>query len=600
MKAIGTADTLSTGEFVRRVVKLIGGYWFSERKWQTRGLSLILISLTVAQVFVPILTNLWNKQLFDALEARSMDRFLLMLAASLGIICYNVAISVSHLWVKRKIQLGWRRWITVHVIKHWLTRGRHHLITYIPGDHDNPDGRIAEDVRIITEFAVDLAMSLLYCILLLCSFISILWTLSGAPEVTLGGVTFAVPGYLIYIAILYAGAGTTIAMLIGKPMVRAANERQSREADFRFGLARVRENAQDIALLHGESDERRGLFDLFRGVRSGWNGQTVAIAYWMIFGSAYSVLSMAFPILVVSPRYIAGAITLGMLMQTAQAFQQTAAALSWPVDSLANVAAWKASAGRVLNLADAIQRCTDELGEDSIDRVYVDHAKTGHNLVFEKVSVCEPDGTTVIAPFDLTVRPRDRVLISGDPAAAIRLFRAVARVWPWGRGKILLPPDQHVFSMPERPYLPRSTLHAILSYPLSPQDVHSDVATAALKKVGLGRLVNDLETNQPWEDSLAIADQQRLGFARLLVKDAAQIKWVFIQNATDNLKRDDALAMLRVLYDTFPDASVMLIGSHSNLEEYNTRHIVLDRHGGVVHLGEVESIGAVNADVEVT
>jgi len=573
------------GEYGRLFVQLAGGYWSGKDKWSVRFWSALLVSLTVIQVFVPILTNLWNKSLFDALEARSMDRFMTMLFASLGIILLNVVVTVLHLKVKRGLQLGWRHWITSQIVKEWLTQGRHHQITHIPGEHDNPDGRIAEDVRIITEYAVDLAMSLLYCVLLLISFVNILWILSGAPEVTLMGLTFTVPGYLIYIAILYAGAGTTIAMLIGKPMVRAADTRQSREADFRFGLAGVRENAQKIALLHGESHERRHLFDLFRGVISGWNGQTNAIAYWMIFSSAYSVLSMAFPLLVVSPRYISGAISLGMLMQTAQAFQQTAAALSWPVDSLARVAEWKASGERVLNLVHAVEVSKKAAQAAADQRIVVDRIKGDPDLAFQGVRIDDPDGSTVIDTFDLEVKPGDRVLIGGDPNAAIRLFRAVARVWPWGRGRIRLPDDKHVFFMPERPFLPRGTLREILSYPREADIVGTEAAADALRLVGLGHLVEEIDVIENWHDALAVADQQRLGFARLFV---LRPDWIFIQNATDNLPREEVSSLFDLMEKAFPNVTILTIGSHSVLPAHHNRRIMLERVGTSVRPFEVD------------
>lgn len=582
--------TRTVGEYVRLFVRLAGGYWSGRDKWSVRFWSAVLVALTVMQVFIPILTNLWNKSLFDALEARSMDRFMMMLFASLGIILLNVVITVSHLKVKRGLQLGWRHWITTQIVKEWLTRGRHQQITHIPGDHDNPDGRIAEDVRIITEYAVDLAMSLLYCVLLLISFVNILWMLSGAPEVSVLGLTFTVPGYLIYIAVLYAGAGTTIALVIGRPMVRAADYRQSREADFRFGLAGVRENAQKIALLHGESHERHHLFDLFRGVIAGWDGQTNAIAYWMIFSSAYSVLSMAFPLLVVSPRYISGAISLGMLMQTAQAFQQTAAALSWPVDSLARVAEWKASGERVLNLARAIEESKRVAQAAEDERIVMDREGGDPRLLFKRVRIDDPDGSTVIGTFDLEVRPGDRVLIAGDPNAAIRLFRAVARVWPWGRGRIHLPVDRHVFFMPERPFLPRGTLREILSYPgESGNMVDTATAADALGRVGLSGLIDQLDTIAQWHDTLAVADQQRVGFARLL---ALRPDWVFIQNATDNLPREEVSALFDLLEVSFPTMTILTIGSHSVLPAHHNRWIKLERDGAVVRPNEIDPASA--------
>ncbi|HYG89568.1 MAG TPA: ABC transporter ATP-binding protein/permease [Azospirillum sp.] len=580
--ALKTAPKALTG-FSRQFLNLAGGYWACERKWTVRFLTVALGLLTVGQVLVPIMINLWSQRLFDALEQRSMDRFLIMIAAVGGIIAFNIANTVTHLWVKRRLQLGWRDWLTQKLLNAWLTRGRQHQVTYLAGDHDNPDGRIAEDIRIATEFAIDLGLSLSYCVLLLVSFTHILWGLSGALEVTVAGTSFAVPGYLLYIALLYAAAGTTIAIVIGQPLVRAVNRRQSHEADFRFGLARVRENAQSIALLHGESGERDRLADLFVGVRRGWMGQTRALAHMMVFSASYSVLSAAFPILVAAPRYIAGAISLGVLMQTAQAFQQTVAALSWPIDNLARAAEWKASVERVLGLHDALQRLDAEAGGGNGQRIVVDRTDDVRMLSFQGVTVAEPNGKTVIMPFDVEILPGERVLIVGDPGAAVRLFRAVARVWPWGGGRIALPAHTRVFFMPERPYLPQGSLRAVLSYPVGPEKVGDELAHSALERVGLGHLTAHLDETLPWEEALAVPEQQRLGFARLLVR---RPDWIFLEDATDALDPESEEEMLRLLDEEFPKATVLTIGRHAGLEAHHKRKFVLERVNGAVELRE--------------
>ncbi|MBI4967402.1 MAG: ABC transporter ATP-binding protein/permease [Rhodospirillales bacterium] len=569
--------------FAGRFLALAGGYWAGERKWHVRFLTLALLVLTIGQVIVPVLINLWSQQLFDALEQRSMDRFLVMVLMVFGIIAFNIVNTILHLRVKRRLQFGWRQWLSQKVIDDWLSRGRHHQITYLPGDHDNPDGRIAEDVRISTEYAIELGHSLTYCVLLLISFVNILWILSGSLEVPFGDTIIEIPGYLLYIALLYAASGTAIAMWLGQPLVTTSNNRQGYEADFRFGLARIRENAQAIALLHGEADERRRMFDLFFWVRKGWYRQTTALSNMMVFSAAYSVLSAAFPILVAAPRYIAGTITLGVLMQTAQAFQQAVAALSWPIDNLPRAADWKASVERVLGLEDALHKLDQEINGEGAERICVDRLDTEQALTFQGLSISEPDGKTVIEPFDAVIRPGERVLIVGDPAAAIRLFRAVARVWPWGSGRIGLPSHTRVFFMAQRPYLPHGPLRGALSYPAGPETVEDGEAKAALERVGLGHLGARLDDTDNWDEILAAAELQRLGFARLLVR---RPDWIFIEDATDALDATGEEEMLQLLDHEFAHATLMTIGSHIALEPHHNRKLVFERTNGSVTMRE--------------
>lgn len=583
MNAKGSFQRIQAGRsFARRYMKLSRQYWNSERRWRIRLHTGFLVGLTVLQVVTPILLNLWSEKLFNALEERSMDGFFVMLGAAGGILVFHVSVSYMHLIVKRRLQYDWRNWLTRNLLYDWLSRGRHHQISYLGGDHDNPDGRIAEDVRIATEVAIDLAHSLLYCVLLLISFTNILWMLSGAPQMTLFGMTFSVPGYLLYIALAYAAAGTAIAMLVGKPLVDAVNRRQAREASFRFGLARVRENAQVIALLHGESEERNRLFDLLKDVREGWYGQTRALSHMMVFSATYMVLSAVFPILVAAPRYIAGVISLGMLMQTAQAFQQTVAALSWPIDNLAKAAEWKASVERVLSLQEALERLDMEVdGVEGTARVTVDRDDAVHSLLFENVSISDPDGQLIIKPFSAEVTRGERVLISGDAGASLRLFRAVARVWPWGQGRIALPAHTRVFFMPEHPYLPYATLRSALSYPVGPEKVGDTSAEAALIRVGLAHLTPRLDEAAAWDEELAMAEQQRLGFARLLVRHP---DWIFIEGATDALDPEAEEEMLRILDEDFPKATLITIGSGSRVEARHRRRLTLERSNGAVRL----------------
>lgn len=560
--------------FFAQFLELAAPYWNSDEKWSVRGLTALLVLLTLTQVVVPIMVNLWSANLFNALEQRSMDRFLVQVVALLAIVGCSMAITSVHLMMKRKLQIGWRRWLTRTILDDWMAEGRHYLVNQMPGDHDNPDGRIAEDIRNTTESAIDMAHSLFYCLLLLVSFIQILWSLSGIITVPVLGVDLPIPGHMVFASIAYAGAGTTAAVLIGRPLVRTANMRQTVEANFRFGLVRVRENSEAISLLHGEPDERRRLSDLFVAVRRGFNLQTNALAKVFLFSSGYSVLATGFPILIAAPRYIAGAISLGELMQIAQAFQQMTSALSWPVDNLSKAAEWKASVERVLSLHNSLQELKRHQIRAQSSSTAI-HLETGDRpaLVFKDLCVNSADGQPVVTNFNETVEAGERVLISGDPAAAIKLFKVVAGLWPWGCGQVLRPNDADIFFMPQRPYLPIARLRSVLAYPAGPDSFDSEFLIAALQRVELGHLSERLEETNSWENVLTLGEQQRLGFARLLLH---RPNWIFIQEATDGLHPDGEQAMMKLVREEFPTATVITVGYHSQLEAYHERKLSLE------------------------
>ncbi len=562
--------------YFREFFRLSGGYWNSERKWAVRGYTGVLVLLTAAQVVIQIALNLWIEQLFDAFGKRSMAGFLALAAVFAAIIVGEIAVIAVHLRLRRRIEIDWREWLTQRLLGNWLASGRQHLIDFVAGEHDNPDGRIAEDIRIATEYAVDLVHSLFYCLLLFASFASILWTLSGSPDIKLGDVELWLPGHLLWVAIAYAVLGAFIAMLLGPPLVRAADGRQNREATFRFGLGRVRQSALAVALLHGEPDERRALGRLFGDVIGAWNLQTNALTRFTMFTATWGVLSPIFPVLIAAPRYIVGAITLGVLMQIAQAFQQAVSALSWPIDNLSKAAEWRASGERVLGLHAALQ----DLSRPSNPAATIAIATIEQPvLAFRALSLADPDGTPKVSGIDLVVRPGENWLVSGNPGAAIRLFKAVAGLWPWGSGAIDLPADDNVFFMPQRPYFPAGTLGEAIAYPTASTTHDPAALRAALTRVGLAHLAQRLDQIEAWEQTLGASEQQRLGFARLLLH---RPRWIFIQQATDGLDAQGEAEMLALLDQEFPQAAVVMIAEHGEEGYVGWRRLTFVKQDGLV------------------
>jgi putative ATP-binding cassette transporter len=323
-------------------------FWTGHRRIFAWSLTLALVVLTVAQAAVPVALNLWSQRLFDALEQRDFANVLHEAGIAVVIILANILVMTAHLRAKRRLQVEWRGDLTRRILDQWMIRGRDYRVQR-QGGLDNPDGRIAEDVRVATEAAVDLGHSLLYCVLLLVSFAQILWGLSGTIALEFGGWQLALPGYLVWIAILYAGVGAAVAAWLGQPLTRAANLRYVKEADFRFGLASVRESGSTIPLQSIDS-ARPKVERQFDGLIEAWARQTRALAHLVTFSSSWSVLCQAAPILVAAPRYIAGTITLGVLMQIAQAFLQMTQALAWPIDNMQRLAEARASFTRVTQL----------------------------------------------------------------------------------------------------------------------------------------------------------------------------------------------------------------------------------------------------------
>ena len=396
-----------------------------------------------------------------------------------------------------------------------------------------------------TELAIDLGQSLFYCILLLATFVPVLWTLSGVVHVEIGGTVIPIPGFMVFIALTYSAIGTSLALWAGFPLVGASNLRQTVEANFRFGLARAREYSESIALIGGDADERTHLQELLRGVRRGWESQTYGLVRIIVFTTAYSVLANPFPILIAAPRYIMGFITLGTLMQMAQAFSQVTAALSFPVDNLSGIALWRASVERVMALQDALDRLQEELGDEP-------HRGEARGLLAATRRRAR-DGARCGA-VDEATNGRGRLPASMYRSKAStqlchKLILAIAGLWPWGTGKVTLPAGANIFIASDRPYLPVGALGEAVCYPLTlgvcvPADID-----AALRRVGLGDWAGHLAVTDNWEQVLSAAQQQRLSFARMLLH---RPDWIFLAEATNALDAAAQREMAELLVAEFP------------------------------------------------
>ncbi|MCW8087199.1 ABC transporter ATP-binding protein/permease [Sabulicella glaciei] len=579
------AGALPEAELVKRPM---AAFWKLTKAWLTapdrgnaRWLILALVLLTVGQVAVQIRLNIWNRDFFNALENRDFAAFRWQMVVFLMLAVGAMAVAVYQLYTKQLIQLAWREWLTKRILESWLHEGRQYQLEMAGASADNPDQRIAEDIRVSVDLAVDFVGGLLTCSMMLAAFVGILWTISGPLHLGFVGIDASIPGYMVWAALTYAIIGTTLTLVVGRPMVGHNFARVAAEADFRFGLTRARESGEGIALIRGEVDERRGLERLFGNVRGAVRRLMRSQRNLMYLTSGYHSLAMIFPTIVASPAYFSGAITLGGLMQIGAAFGQVQSSLSWLVDSFPRIAEWRAAVNRMVNFREVLDELDALVADPSQPTITVTEGDPD-TLVFKGIEVAFANGTTVIQDATAEIHSGERVLIQGESGTGkSTLFRVIGGLWPWGAGEIVTPPRETMMFMPQRPYLPLGTLKESLSYPAGPDKYPDEECHKALERVGLVRLPERLHDEERWDRVLSLGEQQRLAFARLLLHRPA---WIFMDEATAALDERNQDAMMQMVLDELPESALVSIGHRPGLEAFHTRTLKLQKAEGGARL----------------
>ncbi len=549
-------------------MRLAGPFWNSKNRMVIRIETILLITLTVMQIALAVFITKWNAALFDALEQRSMAGVKSQIGVLILIFIASITITTAHLIVKRRLLIGWRTWLTEKVITQWMHQGRHYQISYISQEgHNNPDGRIAEDIRIATEDAIALSHSLFYSLLMLGSFTKILWDISGKVVFDFGFIVIPVTGYLVWISVCYSICASILGWWMGKSMTKATHARQTEEANFRHDLIDIQANSQAIALIRGEPIEQERLLNSFQAIIATYAQQTAAWKKIQIFSSGYSVASMALPILVASPRYIAGAISLGMLIQSVQAFQHMVSALSWPVDNMAQIAKWRTSVERVVGLVKALDLIEHDISSLNSHQIFI--KKTNESVLkLNDLSVESLEGETLTQPINDEIKAGEHVLIADQSSNGTKLFKAIAGLWPWGSGSIELPDGETLFFMPSNPYLPSTSLFEAICYPKTKTDFDQVLVEKLLIKIGQKDLIKQLNRVDSWEHVLSNEQQQHLGLIRTILH---RPQWIFIQEALNSLSPSDEADMLEFLASQLPHAGILTI-SHQPATETFYQH----------------------------
>jgi len=524
-----TSKIASFSFFVKRVVRLSTPYFQSDQKWQARGMFAAIVALNLGSVYMAVLFNDWFGRFYDALQEKKEAVFWTEIGTFSYLAFIAIVIAVYRFYLTQLLQMQWRQWMTRYYMQRWLAGNAFYqmeLSRYTQDEQsapDNPDQRISEDVNGFTAQTVGLTMGLLNAVVTLVSFVGILWGLSGAFAFSFQGNQYTIPGFMVWMAVLYCLVGSVLTHYIGRPQIRLNFEQQRREADYRHHLMRVREYSEAIALDRGQPVERAHLDTRFGSVLTNYLRLIKAQKNLIWFTSFFGQAAVIFPMIVAAPRFFSGAIQLGDLMKINSAFGRVQDSLSWFVDNYSSLAAWRATVDRLTSFDDAIS--VAEVGNLRLTESVAD------DLAVDHLDIALPNGTPLLADVTLHANAGDRILLQGPSGSGkSTLFRTLAGIWPHASGAVARP--DHAMFIPQRPYFPNGPLREALAYP-EPASRYSDAAMQqALRDALLPALTTELDQSGAWGQKLSGGEQQRLAIARVLLKQPA---WVFADEATSAL-----------------------------------------------------------------
>jgi vitamin B12/bleomycin/antimicrobial peptide transport system ATP-binding/permease protein len=558
-------------------------YFRSEDRWTGRILLGAVIAIELAITGINVLINQWNARFYNALQDRNWDVFVSEMLFFCILAALYVALSVYQVYLRQWLEIRWRRWMTSQYLDHWLDRANHYRMQLLGDAADNPDQRIADDIRLFIERSLVLGVGLLGAIVSFASFVAILWVLSADAPLTLFGTDWTLPGYLVWAAVLYAIVGTALTHLIGWRLVGLNFQQQRFEADFRFNLVRVRENSEQIALLDGEKQEGERLRARFANVVSNWWAIMQRTKKVTFLTNSYGQAAIVFPYIVASPAYFAGKLQLGGLMQIANAFSEVQRALSFFIDAYRTLAEWRAVVDRLAGFNVAIDSARKAAVTPPVVEVI---ARAGKSEVeIDDLALRLPTGVPLLTADDIRVALGDRVLVTGPSGSGkSTLFRAIAGIWPFGSGTVLVPADARLMTLPQRPYFPIASLAGAVSYPAE-RAAFSDAQIAeVLGAVGLPDLVGRLAEEAHWNRMLSPGEQQRLGIARALLHAP---DYLFLDEATASLDEDSEAALYHLLQDRLKSATIVSIGHRPTLNAFHRRRLTLMRDGNRHRVREI-------------
>jgi len=525
----------------------------------------MIITLSVAIVLITKLLNDWNARFFNALQNRDATAFWHEIRYWVVIVAIYIGIAVYRLWLRQLLAIRWRRSLSERYISMWMSDRTYYRMELAGAGADNPEQRIEYDCNLFTDRTLQLSLDLLSQFMTLVTFTIVLWNLSGTLILPLFN-PISIPGYMMWAALAYAIAGSALTYFVGRPLVQTNFALERYNADFRYRMVRVRENAEAIALYHGEARERGGLACAFARVYDTWAAYMNFNKRLTALTAFYGQAAVIFPIIVAAPRYFAGIIPLGVLTQTAGAFGQVEGSLSWFVDSYAALAEWQAVVDRLTSFNEAMAQAKSTPKRAETFNI----AKSAEAaIVLGDVTVRLPDGAPLLEHVSLTLaRGEDTILTGRSGSGKSTLLRVLAGLWPYGDGRLGLPADARLLFLPQKPYLPVGTLKEVLCYPQPVDAVDEERCRDALSACLLAHLASCLDEIKNWSMILSGGEQQRLAFARALL---CKPDWLFLDEATSALDLSTEQALLDLIKRRLPDTTIVSI-THRQPNDSSARH----------------------------
>ena len=563
---------------VRRFWMSAKGFWGRNGDKYAWALVALLLAIVAAQVYIQYQINVWNRAIFDALEQKNAGvvawQALIFAPLALG----SIALAVAIVYARMTTQIRWRRWLTNHLIDRWLEHGRYFHLNLMEGDHKNPEYRISEDVRISTEAPVDFTVGVVSAFLSAATFVGVLWFVGGDLTFNWGETPITIPGYLVLASVLYALIASTVMVFIGRSYVTASEGKAQSEAELRYALTRLRENGESIALIDGEREEKEGLSAILTDVLDRWREIRKQYMKTTIVAQSSFLLAPVIPVILSAPKYLAGTMTLGQVIQAASAFVTVQTAFNWIVDNYPRLADWTASARRASSLLVALDNLEKAETDETARRIHIAEAPEGVALRLDMVSVALDDGTGVVKDAEVTIKPGERVLIVGESGSGkSTLIRAIAGLWPWGGGEIEIAKGARMNFLPQRPYVPVGSLLRAAAYPMDESEIDKNEVIEALKAVSLEEHINRLEEPEPWDQTLSGGEKQRLAFARLLVHKPDIAVLDEATSALDTLSQEK---LMNLIHELLPQMTIISVGHRPELEEFHERKLVLELDKG--------------------